>query len=184
MKILLPLLMICSSPLLTAQDINFKGAAWDSLAPTLNITPFYLTIKKPLEVKSVSVEIDLYVKGALVKTFSSGGFSGADKAPLQLNHALHFMPPKDGTISVTTSLDWGGSQSRTSFSISESTLDGIQFLKGFGCSAMTSEFDKPGRWPVFNIISGTNSFINHVTVPELIRANPDSIVLIGYVKAE
>jgi hypothetical protein len=182
MKHLIPLLFFTTSLSLIAGESSFKGAAWDSLAIPLKITPFYVQIDHTASVKSVTIEMDMFINGEFKRTISSGGLTRADKAaPLKLNAAIYFMPPKNGEVESSLVIDWSGSSGTSRNTISESDLP---ISKGVASGPITEEIKIPGRTPLFRIMVGDKGFTFPADPLETSKENPGSTVLIGYLKVE
>lgn len=185
MKTLFIAIVLALTSSLTAQDITFKGADWDSPAIPLKLNPFYLTIESDLMVKSVGIEIDMYVKGKLTQTLATVKMSkGGDKTiPLgPLKCALYF-PSGEGDLINATAVLLMADGSR---GISEFKIPAAQFLigKGVAHGALGTKVTTTGRIPVFYMAVGGGNFRSGNDPDEVIGNNPDSTVLIGHLVAE
>lgn len=165
-------------------EVTFKGAEWDSLAIPLKIQPFYVNIDSPTVANGVLVEMDIYSKGTLDQTLHLSNFSrGQDeKFPLDMNMAIHFMPSEEDVLEGSFVLQWGGARGTNTFSTTVSEMDS---RSGWGWGTFPTRI-KPGeRTPIFGIVivqDGNMSFSHEPhKIPDL---NPNSTVLIGYIKTE
>jgi hypothetical protein len=182
MKTIIAALTLALSSSLPAQEILFKSAQWDNLAIPLQITPFYLQIKSPTLVTAVSLEMDMYIKGEFTRTIASGGFRwDAKPAPMNVNSAIYFKPIDGGKLEGTVVIEWNGSRVTSKFEASEEELP---IAKGSGSGSIEQSIKTAGRVPVFRIVAGEGG----VTFPsdpiETAKSNPNSTVIIGYIKTE
>ncbi len=167
---------------LPAQEISFKGAHWDNLAIPLQITPFYLQIKSPTPVKAVSLEMDMYIKGVFTRTIASGGLRWDEKpAPMNVNSAIYFKPIDGGNIEGTVVIEWNGSSGTSKFEVSEKELP---ISKGTGSGSIEQKLQSAGRVPVFRIVAGEGGVTFPADPSDTAKSNPNSTVIIGYIKTE
>ena len=181
---------VLASTCVASEPIKFTGASWDNLAIPLGITPFYLNIDSPIKVKSVAIEMDLYIKGKFVRTISSGGMSTLNgRKPLKANCAIYFDSSKDEkNVKGTMVAQWEGLMDSTGwFDIPSSEFP---IKKGNGSSALISKLESVGRFPVFCIAVDTSgpgenkSYTSFEKADDIVKNNPRSSIIIGYLKLE
>jgi hypothetical protein len=182
MKALIAALSVLLPAIVVADEVRFRSAEWDSLAVPLKITPFYVEVESPKAAKSVSIEMDVFVKGSFTRTISAAGLSRAEEPrPLALKAAIYFMPPQGGKIDGTVLLEWSGSRSVGKF---EATEQELPLLKGMGSAEASSAINTPGRTPLFVIVAGGDGVTMAADPLDAPKRNPTSTVLIGYLKTE
>ncbi len=173
--------MVLLSPL-PASEPALRTASWDSLAIPLEIAPLYLQISSEALAKSVSIELDLYVKGEFKRTISSGGLSWTDKTvPLAINAAIYLMPSEEGESKMVMVLEWDGARgvSRASFPQAD-----FPFAMGMASGETGEPIHVPGRIPVFRAIAGGQGYRLPKHAMDTPKENPEASVLIGYLKVE
>lgn len=184
MKTLLVLLsLLAPLALFAKEEIEFKGAEWDSLALPLKIVPFYVEIENASPVTGVEIEMEVYVKGELKRTISTGKLSSTDKpAPASVKAAIYFRPTEGGKVDGMTVLTWRGMRIASPFTATE---EEIPMRGGQGSGAFSRKIAAPGRTPIFKAMFGGRGGIVGADDPqEVIRRNPESTVIIGYLKTE
>lgn len=189
MKVLLVLLgLLAPLTLIAREEIQITGAAWDSLAIPLKIVPIYVDIENATPVRSMQIEMEVYGKGELKRTITTGGLSsggekdGGQPAPASLKAAIYFRPADGGKIDGTTVITWGGMVISAPFTATE---EEIPITGGSGRGAFSAKLAVPGRSPIFYAIcGGKGSFVGSPDPQELVRRNPESTVIIGYLKTE
>lgn len=184
MKSLLVLLsLLAPLALFAKEEIEFKGAEWDSLALPLKIVPFYVEIENASPVTGVEIEMDVYVKGELKRTISTGKLSSTDKpAPASVKAAFYFRPMEGGKIDGTTVLTWRGMFITAPFTATE---EEIPMHGGKGSGAFSRKLVVPGRSPIFKaMFGGRGGFSGSDNPQEVVRGNPESTIIIGYLKTE
>lgn len=182
MKPLLATLLFATAVPLMAGESTFKGPSWDNLAIPLKITPFYIQIDHPTPVTSIEIEMDMFINGEFKRTISTGGLTRTTKpSPLNVNAAIYFMPPDSGEIEFNAMVSWNDSSGFSRLQIKESELP---ITKGVGSGAITEKIKIPGRTPIFRIIVGDKGFTFPEDPFDTPKENPETTVLIGYLKAE
>jgi hypothetical protein len=86
-----------------------------------------------------------------------------------------------GKLEGTVVIEWNGSRGTSKFEASEEELP---IAKGSGSGSIEQSIKTAGRVPVFRIVAGEGG----VTFPsdpiETAKSNPNSTVIIGYIKTE
>jgi hypothetical protein len=164
-----------------ANEIEFHTPAWNDLSIPLGITSFYLDVNSKLTARDVLIEVEVYNHGKLRRTITSTEtmvMKESPAQPLNLKCALYFIP-KDENYTGKIVFSWHGGMGTGDLSVPKTDLN---FDKGMAPAAFSSELKDSPRTPVFQVVTG----ISHMSVgagssPEgLVAANPDAVVLIGY----
>lgn len=184
MKALLALLsLLAPLTVLAEREIQVKGAEWDSLAIPLKIMPIYVEIENATLVRSVQIEMDVYVKGELKRTISLGKLGNErDPAPASVKAAIYFPPAEGGKVDGTVVMTWHGMRMVAPFTATEEEMP---VRGGQASGAFSAKLAVPGRSPIFQaMFGGKGGFVGADDPQEVIRLNPESTVLIGYLKTE
>jgi hypothetical protein len=182
MKTLIATLTLVLTSSLFAQEVSFRSAEWDNLAIPLQITPFYLQIESSSQVTEVLLEMDMYIKGEFIRTISSGGLQWKEKpAPLKVNSAIYFKQTDGEKLEGTVVIEWNGSKGISKFEVSENELP---IRKGSGSEIIEGQIQSPARTPIFRIIAGEGGVTFPADPTDTAKSNPNSTVLIGYIKTE
>lgn len=184
MKALLALLsLLAPLTLLAKEEIQVKGAEWDSLAIPLKIMPIYVEIENATPVRSVQIEMDVYVKGELKRTISLGKLGNeSDPAPASVKAAIYFPPAEGGKVDGTVVMTWHGMRMVAPFTATEAEMP---VRGGQASGAFSAKLTVPGRSPIFKaMFGGRGGFVGADDPQEVIRLNPESTVIIGYLKTE
>ncbi len=189
MKALLALLILLSPlTLLAKEEVRITQEAWDSLAIPLRIVPIYVEIENATPVRSVQIEMEVYVKGVLKRTITTGGLSSGggsedgQPGPASLKAAIYFRPTDGGKVDGMTVVTWHGMVMSAPFTAKE---EEIPMHGGQGSGAFSGKLAVPGRSPIFKaMFGGRGGFTGSDDPQEVIRLNPESTVIIGYLKTE
>lgn len=189
MKVLLALLgLLAPLTLVAREEVQITGAAWDSLAIPLRIVPIYVDVENATPVRSVQIEMEVYGKGELKRTITTGGLSsgsekdGGQPAPASLKAAIYFRPGEGGNVDGMTVVTWHGMYISAPFTAKQ---EEIPFTGGSGSGAFSAKLAVPGRSPIFKaIFGGSGGFVGSDDPQEVVRLNPESTVIIGYLKTE
>jgi hypothetical protein len=184
MKALLALLsLLAPLTLLAKEEIQVKGAEWDSLAIPLKIMPIYVEIENATPVRSVEIEMEVYVKGELKRTIAPGKLGKERDLPTaSVKAAIYFRPAEGGKVDGTVVMTWHGMRMVAPFT---STEEEMPVGGGQASGAFSTKLAVPGRSPIFKaMFGGRGGFVGADDPQEVIRLNPQSTVIIGYLKTE
>ncbi|OJV15380.1 MAG: hypothetical protein BGO12_21795 [Verrucomicrobia bacterium 61-8] len=175
--------MLAPLTLLAREEIQVKGAAWDSLAIPLKVVPIYLDIENATPVRSVEIEMEVYVKGELKRTIILGKLGQEKDLPsASVQAAIYFRPAEGGKVDGTVVMTWHGMRMVAPFT---STEEEIPMHGAQGMGAFSGKLAVPGRSPIFKAMFGGRGGLTGADDPqEVIRLNPESTVIIGYLKTE
>lgn len=165
-----------------AQEVKFTMAAWDSPLVPLGITPYYLRVNSPTKARVVEVGMDLYLKGAYVRTISFGKATALKPQPLKVNCAVYLNPGEDGTVAGTSVMDWGGSRITQKFTL---TAEEFPMKEGL-TQAFEGATKMPfaGRTALFVLLAGPGGFGLPASIVEAPAANPKLSALMGCLRSE
>ena len=175
-----------SSSASAASDLSFHGPAWNDLSIPLGIQSFYLEINSKLTAHKISIDVEIYKEGKRIYSIPSVGMGSLkDPHPVDLKCALYFTP-EGQNYNGKIVLQWDKNTGVASFVVARSDL---MFEKGLSPASFGAHLVDLPRAPVFQIVTGTNHFSvggdDGKTTPEsLIAANPDAIVIIGYLNRQ
>jgi len=184
MKIILALLSVLAPLTLLAKDeIRIHGETWDSLTIPLKIVPIYLEIEDAAPARSAQIEMEVYVKGKLKRTISTGAMNKDEQEKSSsVKAAIYFRPVEGGKVDGTMVLAWRGMRVASPFT---STEEEIPMHGGQASGAFSGKLVVPGRSPIFYaVFGGKGGFAGAGDPQEVVRLNPESTVIIGYLKTE
>jgi hypothetical protein len=181
-KVRLIILSLLISATCLAQEIKFTHTPWDSLAIPLGIQAYYLTVDSSNKGGSVALELDLYIKGRFIRTISPvESMSVGDTKPLKANFALYLDTKNKEKIQVTCVVDLPDQR----MTAKKFDLLPWEFPKhGSAALGYNTKIAASGRTPVFILEAGGNSFKVATVAEDAPKENPNSSIIIAYLKTQ